>query len=119
MSFPDHKDTEEYTQYISFYGLRRTYTEPLQQVQDQTQGLEHEKDYEETQDHEGRYLNQQRASKPAAALQTEQLAELREKPFRPRIPRRAQSWSMEDQKHEFHRRLMDFGQGMERGFSET
>ncbi|KAL4744766.1 hypothetical protein BDW72DRAFT_187890 [Aspergillus terricola var. indicus] len=117
MSFPEHKDTEAYTEYISFYAARRTYTEPLQQVQDQTQELQHENCYEETQGR-GKYPTQQQTSKPAAALQTE-LAELREKPFRPRTPRRAQSWSMEDQKHEFHRRLMDFGKGAERGFSET
>ncbi|KAL4812945.1 hypothetical protein BDW67DRAFT_169192 [Aspergillus spinulosporus] len=118
MSLPDHKDTEAYSEYISFYAARRTYTEPLQQVQDQTQDLQNETCYGETQDHEGKYINQQRANKPSAAIQTE-LAELREKPFRPRTPRRAQSWSMEDQKHEFHRRLMDFGKGAERGFSET
>jgi hypothetical protein len=87
-------------------------------MQDQTQELQQEIGYGETQDHEEKYLTQQRANKPAAAPQTE-LNELREKPFRPRTPRRARSWSMEDQKHEFHRRLMDFGKGAERGFSET
>ncbi|KAL4757476.1 uncharacterized protein BDW70DRAFT_143233 [Aspergillus foveolatus] len=118
MSFPDQKDTEAYPEYISFYSARRTYTEPLQHVQDQTQDLQQENVYGEMQDHEGKCLTQQRANKPAAVLQAE-LSELREKPFRPRTPRRAQSWSMEDQKHEFHRRLMDFGKGAERGFSET
>ncbi|KAL2809395.1 hypothetical protein BJX63DRAFT_364485 [Aspergillus granulosus] len=121
MSLPDHKDTERYTEYIAFYHAKRSYTEPLLQDQDRKQEYEYKKNRQlEEQDHNGQHPKQYRGGELTSAPESQIAENLLEKAFqRSPNPRRTQSWSMEDQKHEFHRRLMNLGAGAERGFSET
>ncbi|KAL4986002.1 hypothetical protein BDW68DRAFT_133843 [Aspergillus falconensis] len=121
MSLSDPKDSERYTEYIPIYAASRNRTQPFQYEENQEQKIQHEEDHQhEKQDREGHYLEQQCWDKTTAALQTEPPPGLPEPPFqRAQTPKRTRSWSMEDQKHEFHRRLMDLREGEERGFSES
>ncbi|KAL2802002.1 hypothetical protein BJX63DRAFT_136453 [Aspergillus granulosus] len=55
-----------------------------------------------------------------SVFQAESVLTFLEEPFHPpRTPKRTQSWSLEDWKHEFYGRLMNLKKGSESGFSEV
>ncbi|KAL4876719.1 hypothetical protein BJY04DRAFT_199381 [Aspergillus karnatakaensis] len=124
MPVPDHKEMKEYTEYIAFYAAKRAYNLPLHTEQCQKQKIEREQErshHSESQVHQGQHLKQHNGGQITGTSESQHTAESLQKSFqRPLTPRwRTQSWSMEDQKHEFHRRLMNLGEGAKRGFSET